>query len=394
MSEPAANSASDKAPKKLRSKRPMRPLAEKKKTEKDAAQKPAPSKSELAAVKARFRARRGAQVEETSVATRRWRFKVIRWSFMAALTVLLAFYKFGIGMSEPGPPHPPDLGDPAPIMGEKAVFGGVLEVRDAYLAPLKGLAGGSAAARETQRDYAEEQRLPIEIANGIGMRFRLIPPGSFTMGSPESQLGRAADELEHVKVIERPFYMGKYEVTQAEYQKVMGENPSFFKKNGPNAPVEEVTWRNCVAFTRALCELEGLATGTYRLAFEREWEYACRAGTQTLFHSGDTRESLMRFADFSWNNDAGTAQIGLRAPNAWGLFDMHGNVWEWCADRFYAYDGSSVDSLNRNIRGGNWKLPYLDCRSASRYRLPPDSLGNICGFRIVRLLPKLPGEAK
>jgi formylglycine-generating enzyme required for sulfatase activity len=265
-------------------------------------------------------------------------------------------------------------------------------VAESYLAPLDGLATGSAAARDTQRDYAQRTRLPIEIENSIGMRFRLIPPGSFTMGSPESQHGRGADEQEHVSVIERPFYMGKYEVTQGEYEAVMGTNPSAFKKNGPRAPVEEVTWRNCVAFTRKLCELEGIPVGSYRLPFEREWEYACRAGTQTAFHCGDTREALLAFADFNWNNEHSTVEVGQRRANAWGLFNMHGNVWEWCADRFYAYDSSSVDQLNRNIRGGNWKLPYLDCRSASRYRLPPDSLGNICGFRIVRLIPKLPGE--
>jgi formylglycine-generating enzyme required for sulfatase activity len=385
-----ANPAGEQAPKKLRSKRSMRPLGGKKKKATDSS--PPPSSSELAAAKARFRARQGAHVEETHALNRRWRVRVIRWSFMAAITGLLALYRFGVGFGDPPPLPPPNLGDPAPVIGADAVFGAELEVKAAYLAPLNGLAIGSEAARETQRDYALDQRLPIEIANMIGMHFRLIPPGSFTMGSPASQVGRSSDEPEHVKVINRPFYMGSCEVTQGQYERVMGENPSFFKKNGPNAAVEEVTWRNCVAFARALCELEGLPVGTYRLAFEREWEYACRAGTQTAFCSGDTRESLLPFADFAWNNDGGTVQVGQRAPNAWGLFDMHGNVWEWCADRFYAYDGSSVDSLNRNIRGGNWRVPYLDCRSASRYRLPPDSLGNICGFRIVRLIPKLPGE--
>jgi formylglycine-generating enzyme required for sulfatase activity len=329
-------------------------------------------------------------VDASHAQARRWRLRVIRWSFLSALTVLLALYKF----TDHEPKQPPQrpLGDPVPVIGPDAVFLGGCEVANAYLPPLQGLAQGSAAARDTQHDYAVKNGLPIEIENMIGMRFRLIPPGSFIMGSPESQLGRSTDEPEHVKVIERPFYMGKYEVTQGQYLAIMGENPSAFKKVGPNAPVEEVTWRNCVAFTRALCERENLPAGSYRLAFEREWEYACRAGTQTAFHSGDTRESLMSVADFSWNNDASTVPVGLRAPNAWGLFDMHGNVWEWCADRFYAYDGSSVDALNRNIRGGNWKLPYLDCRSASRYRLPPDSLGNICGFRVVRLIPKLPAE--
>ena len=392
MSEGKEKTDPEKAPKKIRSKRSLRPLGGKKSKEKKAEAEKARSKSELAAVQARFEARRNAQVDDSAAMHKRWRMRIIRWSFLAALTVLLAMYKFGIGTAPPTPVPPLPQGEPAPVIGDKAVFGGELEVKQAFLAPLEGLAAGSAAARDTQRDFAQQVGLPIEIENSIGMRFRLIPPGTFTMGSPESQLGRGADEGEHVVVIKRPFYMGKYEVTREEYQRVMGENPADFKHVGLQAPVEKVTWRNCVAFTRELCELEGIPAGSYRLAFEREWEYACRAGTQTPYHCGTTREDLMPFADFNWNNDKSPAVVGQRRPNAWGLYDMHGNVWEWCADRFYAYDGSSVDQLSRNIRGGNWKLPHLDCRSASRYRLPPDSLGNICGFRIVRLIPKLQGE--
>jgi formylglycine-generating enzyme required for sulfatase activity len=159
--------------------------------------------------------------------------------------------------------------------------------------------------------------------------------------------------------------------------------------------VEEVTWHDCVAFAAKLCEKEGLRKGTYRLPHEREWEYACRAGTDAPYHCGaadmtpiQLRDHLEGYADFRWNNGSGPRPVGSRLANAWGIHDMHGNVWEWCSNYFYFYGSNRRDSLQRSIRGGNWRTKATDSRSASRFRLPPDSLGNICGLRILRVIPR------
>jgi formylglycine-generating enzyme required for sulfatase activity len=226
-----------------------------------------------------------------------------------------------------------------------------------------------------------------------------IPAGVFTMGSPDNETGRISNEGPQTKVtITRLFWIGKYEVTQGQYQAVMGDNPSHFKGN-PNLPVEQVTWDEVMEFCAKLNEQskdkrqEGYA---YRLPTEAEWEYACRAGTTTRFSFSDNEAELSKYGNYALGDGyKNTAPVGLKESNPWGLYDMHGNVWEWCLDEYptQSYPGGSVtDPIHpykvtetyRVIRGGSW-LNFPDrCRSACR-----DCWGSLShrydvrGFRIV-----------
>ncbi len=284
------------------------------------------------------------------------------------------------------------LGRLLPLLGEQArVLPGLREVNPSHLAYLSGLADGSVAASETQLMVSDALKLPIELENRVGMVFRLVPPGTFLMGTEESEAGHWEGEVQHVAFVAATFYMGKFEVTQAQWNALMPLDPSYFK--GGNRPVEEVTWYDCQKFMLALCEREGLPPGTYRLPTEVEWEYACRAGTTSAFCFGDDPVRLGEYADFADNNYRSTAVVGQRLPNAYGLYDMHGNVWEWCLNRFQDYDGydekSAGEGNPRVLRGGNWRDPAQNCRSANRCRLPPLSHGNMLGFRVVRALPEV-----
>ena len=280
-----------------------------------------------------------------------------------------------------------------------AALAGLREVSNAQLPSLDGLAPGSTLAQETQLSAAAALSLPVEAVNTVGMRFRLVPAGTFLQGSPEGEPNRWEGEAQHVSVIRRPFYMGKHEVTQAQWRAVMGTAPSHFR--GDLRPVEEVSWYDCQHFVNALSALEGAPRGAYRLATEAEWEYACRAGTTAAYCFGEDAGRLGDFADFELNNHEMTNEVGRRWPNAYGLHDMHGNVWEWCLDRFRSYtdadDLGLADDQWRSLRGGNWRDPPENCRSANRCRLPPASNGNLLGLRVVREIsepthPELPAR--
>jgi formylglycine-generating enzyme required for sulfatase activity len=262
------------------------------------------------------------------------------------------------------------------------------------LADTAGLAPGAVTARAAQVQVAEESRLPVEVVNTVGMRFRLIPNGSFVMGSPRDEPGRWEGEKQHMRGVSAPFYMGKLEVTQAQWDAVMGGdgNPSGFR--GPRNPVEEVTWYDCQRFLALLNEREGLAPWTYRLPAETEWEYACRAGSATAYHFGNDPTRLASFDFYEANSGGRTRPCGLKPPNAFGLHDMHGNAWEWCRNIFLNYPGcehleDQTRGQWRAIRGGNFHVSAQDCRSAERARLPPASKGNILGFRVMRVVPEL-----
>jgi formylglycine-generating enzyme required for sulfatase activity len=173
----------------------------------------------------------------------------------------------------------------------------------------------------------------------------------------------------------------------------MGTNPSAFR--GPRRPVEEVSWLDALKFCLRLNELEELPKGTYRLPTEVEWEYACRAGTDTPYYSGITVADLVRVAETGETNYRSTATVGGRPPNALGLYNMHGNVWEWCLDWYTRYPGDPTPITDderrmRCLRGGNWYVRAPDCRSAERGRLAPTSHGNMLGFRVMRTIPELP----
>ncbi|MEY4565224.1 MAG: Serine/threonine-protein kinase PrkC, partial [Planctomycetota bacterium] len=179
--------------------------------------------------------------------------------------------------------------------------------------------------------------LPEKLTNSIGMKFRLIKPGTFRMGSPESESGRRGHEHHHQVTLTRPYYLGVYPVTQEEYERVMGSNPSYFK--GKRHPVENVSWEDAMAFLSKLNTLasEKSLGGSYRLPTEAEWEYACRAGTTTAYSFGDSESELEKYGWYDENSGYTTHPVGEKLPNGWGLYDMHGNVWEWCADWYGAY---------------------------------------------------------
>jgi len=229
----------------------------------------------------------------------------------------------------------------------------------------------------------------LDLGNGGTMRLVLIRPGKFMMGSPDSEQSRESKEgPQHEVVIAKPFYMGVTEVTQAQYEAVMGTNPSKFK--GPTNPVDSVTWDEAVEFCRKLSEKTGKAV---RLPTEAEWEYACRAGTKTRFSFGDSESVL---GDYAWkgSNSGGTAHpVGQKKPNAWGLYDMNGNVWEWCADWWGPYpkgpitdpSGPTTASGLRVLRGGSWYRVGLDSfRCAIRLIIDPSLRVNDLGFRCAR----------
>ena len=236
----------------------------------------------------------------------------------------------------------------------------------------------AAVARVYYQARAETERLaqlPREIQNSIGMELVLLEAGPFEMGSPAGESGRDADEGPvHEVTISQPFYLGKYEVTQAQWQAVMGDNPSFRSRCGHNCPVEFVSWADVQMFIAALNRREGVRT--YRLPTEAEWEYAARAGTQTAYHFGNTAGELARYAWYDkrgFITGKGPRPVGRGRPNAWGLYDMHGNVWEWVADWYGPYAAGPVTDprgpstgARRVYRGGSWSSDARDCRAASR----------------------------
>jgi formylglycine-generating enzyme required for sulfatase activity len=228
-----------------------------------------------------------------------------------------------------------------------------------------------------------DSALEPTFTNSIGMEFVLIPAGTFLMGSPDSDAVAYADgKPAHCVTISQPFYLGKYPVMQAQWEVVMGNNPSHFRGN-PTYPVESVSWDNVQAFLHKLNEREGGVD--YRLPTDAQWEYACRAGTQTPRYHPD----LDAIAWYAANSNAHPQPVGQKVPNGWGLYDMLGNVCEWCIDvkRTYTADavidpiGPPSGGAPRVIRGGSWGDTALHVRAAYRHVIHP-SAGNIyLGFR-------------
>jgi formylglycine-generating enzyme required for sulfatase activity len=203
----------------------------------------------------------------------------------------------------------------------------------------------------------------------------------------------------HQVTLTQPFYMGVHEVTQAQYEQVMGTNPSRFAYG--NNPVEQVSWNDAVSFCRRLSALpkEKAAGRVYRLPTEAEWEYACRAGAATEYSFGDDETQLSQYGWFHSNSDGRTHPIGQKRTNGWGLHDMHGNVWEWCSDWYGEYpSGTMTDprgphSGSRRVRrGGCWNGPAGGCRSADRYYCAPGYSSLNLGFRVALIPPAAGGE--
>ena len=227
-----------------------------------------------------------------------------------------------------------------------------------------------------------------ELGEGVKLEMVWIEGGTFQMGSPISELLRDDDEGPVHGVELDGFWIGKYEVTQAQYEKMMGKNPSYFAGADHN-PVEKVSWNDAVAFCQKLSQETG---DRYQLPSEAQWEYACRAGTDTRFSFGDSDDELGDYAWYDSNSDQRTHPVGQKRPNDWGLFDMHGNVYEWCQDWYHeSYNGAPTDGRawikpkgeDRVQRGGGWDSYPSGCRSANRVGFPPDTLHRFSGFRVV-----------
>jgi len=224
--------------------------------------------------------------------------------------------------------------------------------------------------------------------NSIGMKFVLIPPGTFTMGSPSDELGRRRDERQHRVTLSKPFYLQTTEVTQAQWREIMGNNPSRFK--AADHPVESVSWHDGQEYIKRLNEIEG--TDKYRLPTETEWEYACRAGSTTRFCFGDDAQMLGEYAWYYNNSNGHAYLVRQKKPNAWGLYDMHGNVWEWCQDWHGPYPKGHVTDPKgpssgkfRTFRGGCWgDFAREGCRSACRIGCDPGNRDDFIGFRVAR----------
>jgi formylglycine-generating enzyme required for sulfatase activity len=226
---------------------------------------------------------------------------------------------------------------------------------------------------------------PKEITNSIGMKLVLVPKGEFAMGSARGNPNADLDERQHSVTLTRDYYIGAFEVTQAQFAQVMGRNPSQFqgkrfKDGGANHPVERISWNDAVDFCKRLSELpdERAAGRVYRLPSEAEWEYACRAGSPGEYAFGDDVRLLGEYAWYEDNSGGQTHPVGQKKPNAWGLHDMHGNAWEWCADWYVTHSSRPVvdptgpaQGTDRVYRGGGWQYSPSYCRSANRTATGP-----------------------
>lgn len=263
------------------------------------------------------------------------------------------------------------------------------EPKTERLKPFAGLpeeskAEQSRASREPKETHGQESR---RIENSIGMELVLIEPGTFTMGC---NIGDLSERPEHSVVITKPFYLAIHEVTQQQYFELMTSNPSQFR-GYPNNPVERVSWNDATRFCQELSALssEVAARRSYRLPTEAEWEYACRAGSENLYSFGDEGSQLHDYGWFDQNSGDRTQSVGMKNPNQWGLYDMHGNVWEWCFDTEDKYSSDKVTDpiydtvgLRRILRGGSWGHPLAESRSANRDRTNARNATEYIGFRV------------
>ena len=243
------------------------------------------------------------------------------------------------------------------------------------------------------------EEIEVEIAKGVTMTFCWIPPGKAKLGSPASDKDRYADETEH-DYPSKGYWLAKYPVTQRQWKAVMGNNPSYFSADGDGKekvkgqdtsqhPVEQVCWddpdHKKVSVQEFLKKLNAsakvpaaMARGQFVLPTEDEWEYACRAGSDTYkqYSNGDGEAVLKKVGWYAGNSDGQTHPVGQKKPNAWGLYDMHGNVWQWCENTY------KEDKNSRVVRGGSWSYDAISCRAAYRIDGAPDDRLNFIGCRV------------
>jgi formylglycine-generating enzyme required for sulfatase activity len=233
--------------------------------------------------------------------------------------------------------------------------------------------------------------------NSLGMAFVLIPADTFLMGSPEHEPGRHDDETQHEVTISRSFHLQITPVTQGQWQSLMGKNAFSLIQAEGDQPVDGINWNDCQKFIK---KLNALGEGIYRLPSEAEWEYACRAGSSTALPNGDLTDlycdldpNLDEIGWYCGNSDNSTQPVAQKSPNSWGLYDMCGNVAEWCQDWYGPYSENTQIDPNgptsgpgRVVRGGSWFSSAKNCRSAARFYWPPNSRNqlNVLGFRLIR----------
>lgn len=260
---------------------------------------------------------------------------------------------------------------------------------------------GSAEKKEDAEIPASAQsaepEIPARLSNSIGMEFVYIPPGTFMMGSPPDEVGRYDDrETFHQVTLTTGFYMQTTEVTHQQWAAVMKSNPSFFTDCGDDCPAEQVSWNDVQRFIWKLNQSERL--NTYSLPTEAEWEYACRAGSETRFNWGNDPDCSKANYGVSFIhrecksiNPGKPMKTASFPPNTFGLYDMHGNVGEWCLDRFATYlpkeavdPAGAYSAIDRVFRGGSWGVGSRYCRSANRDSGSPNLRTSELGFRLVR----------
>ena len=259
--------------------------------------------------------------------------------------------------------------------------------------------GEEAKKEAVYEDTVQEDEVKDDNAAPFGENFTVpdlnlsmiwVKPGTFMMGSPVSEAGRYQYDFQHQVTLTDGFYLGKYEVTQAQWERVMGNNPSNFK--GADNPAEKVSWNAAVDFCKKLTEMEKKAGRvpqgmSYQLPTEAQWEYACRAGTTTKYSWGDDIDP--KLANYLDSGLKKTGAVGSYRPNPWGIHDMHGNVIEWCADWYGKYpSGSVTDPIGpasgsfRVMRGGSWNATVTPLRSAKRQHITPSLRSHSLGFRV------------
>jgi len=249
------------------------------------------------------------------------------------------------------------------------------------IAMVLGLVGAlSVIAQEVKSGKIEV----VDLGKDVKLEMVLVPAGKFMMGSPASEKGRNENETQHEVTLTKPFYMGKYEVTQEQWFEIMGGNPS--KEKGRMLPVTNVSWNDCQDFIK---KLNAKTNGGYRLPTEAEWEYACRAGTTTKYSVGD--KITPKDANYRDSKIGEPVAVGSYKPNAFGLYDMHGNVWEWCEDWKVDYQAGAVTDPKgpatgerRVLRGGSFNFYVWNTRSSFRFNLSPTSRYLFYGFRLAR----------
>ncbi|MDE0820545.1 MAG: formylglycine-generating enzyme family protein [Opitutales bacterium] len=320
-----------------------------------------------------------------------------KWILVLSVTVLVTLLMEGGGVGDSGPDG----------LETDQTTAKTPDAKTAQVAKIDLAENETRATTKDGKTVREEKtgKKPFTIP-GLSMEMLWCKPGTFTMGSPKSEKDRDDDETPHTVTLTSGFYLGKHEVTQSQWELVMGSNPSWFK--GADRPVETVSWHDATSFCEKLTKQERkagrLPAGmTYQLPTEAQWEYACRAGTKTAHAFGEASGEMHRhgnYADrntnFDWSNKAhddgfkNISSVGSHKPNGWGFHDMHGNVFEWCADSYGDYpSGAARDPAGpaygsaRVGRGGSWSHTAYHARSANRGSLVPAYGGyDFLGFRL------------